>query len=242
MIRVVSYNVNGALDDGAVAEVLRSLAADLVCLQETPVRLRLRRIARDAGLDVAVRAGRRRVGTAILTGERVRVLSTARVPMTRLEGSPERALAHAIVGVGGLRLSVASGQLGMRPDGRPVHARDIERHLSSVGSPAVLGIDLNEPPSGPTARHLGEVLVDAFSAAGDGRGETYPTPDPSARPDHLLLDPALTVERCHVPTHAPIDRASHHRPVVADLSDADREAARDPLTITHATDEAEPAA
>lgn len=242
MIRVVTYNVNGALDDGAVADVLRSLTPDVVCVQETPARLRLRRIARDAGLSVAVRAGRRRVGTAVLTGERVRVLSHARVPLTRLEGSPDRSLAHAIVGIGGLRLSVASAQLGMRPDGRPVHARDIERHLAGVGSPAVLGIDLNEPPSGPTARHLCQALADAFTTAGEGRGETYPTPDPSARPDHLLLDPSLTVERCHVPTFAPIDRASHHRPVVVDLSEADDEASRDPLTISRPTDEAEPAA
>lgn len=226
MIRVVAYNVSGALDAGAVTTVLSALEPDVACLVETPSRLALRRIAGGARLQVGSRAGRRRLGTAVLVGERVRVLSTARADLPGVAGSPDRAAAHAIVGVGSLRLSVLAIQLGLRPDARLAHAVELERFLARVDLPTVLAGDLSEPPSGPTATRFAEILDDAFAVAGQGRGETYPTPDPSSRHDVVFVDRALVVQRCWVPEDPPVDVASHHRPVVVELAAPDAETDR----------------
>lgn len=223
MIRLMAYNVNGALDAAAVTTVLAAVRPDIACVVETPGRLALRRIARNADLHAVARAGRRRLGTAILVGERARVLSSARLDLPGLAGSPDRAAAHAIVGVGSLRLSVLSAQLGLRPDARVAHALELERFLAGIDVPAVLAGDLNEPPGGPTVGHLSRSLTDAFADAGEGHGETYPTPEPTARHDFVFLSPELIAERCWVPSAPPVDVASHHRPVVVELSTSDSE-------------------
>lgn len=229
MIRIVSYNVNGGLDTAAVGNVLAWLKPDLVCLLEAPGRLGQRRIAKAAGLSVISRAGKRRLSTAILASERVRVLSHNSHVLAAPSGVPDRAVAHAIVGIGGLRLSVAAAQLGMRPEVREGHVAELERFLANVDLPSVLCCDLNESAKGPSAARLAEVLQDAFAVAGTGHGDTYPTPDPSTRQDFVFVDPSLAIERAHVPTEPPIDIASHHRPVVVDLAGSDEEPGRLPL-------------
>lgn len=232
MIRVVTYNVNGAIDTAAAATVLATLAPDIVCLLEAPSRFPLRRIARAAGLTVVERAGRRRLSTAILVGHETRVLSHDRFELPSPSGVPARHLAHAIVGVGGHRLSVAATQFGMRPEQREHNLVEVERILDAVELPTVLGVDLNESPNGAVAARLAELLQDAFAVAGSGHGETYPTPDPSTRQDFCFIDHALAIERAHVPTAAPVDIASHHRPVVVDLAGPDADDDRVPTPVT----------
>ncbi len=237
MIRVVTYNVNGALDPAAVGSVLHWLRPDVVCLLETPGRLALRRIANQASLQPVVRTGRRRLSTAILIGERVRLVSHSTLTLAAPEGVKQRSLVHAIVGIGSLRLSVAAVQLGMRPDVRETNAAEIERFLAGVDLPSLLGCDLNESPRGAVAVRLSEVMQDAFATSGTGRGETYPTPDPSARQDFLFVDRALTVLAAHVPDQPPVDVASHHRPLVVDLAGSDLEPDRELAAVTEvATD------
>lgn len=247
MIRVVTYNVNGGLDAAAVGNVLAWLKPDVVALIEAPGRMNLRRVAKSAGLRVVARAGRRRLSNVLLTSERVRVLSHSSHQLPSPPGVPDRDVAHAIVGVGGLRFSVAAAQLGMRPEVRESHVAEVERFLASIDLPSVLCVDLNESAKGPSASRLAEVLQDAFAVAGTGHGNTYPTPDPSTRQDFVFVDPALAIERTHVPTEPPIDIASHHRPVVVDLAGSDEEPERlrdETATDTDATADApvEPAA
>lgn len=243
MIRVVTYNVSGALDTGAVATVLASLRPDVVCLLEAPSRFPLRRIAKSAGLTVVERAGRRRVSTAILVGEDTRLLSHDRFELPSPPGVPTRHLAHAIVGVGGHRLSVAATQFGMQPEQREEHVTAVVRILEAVELPTVLGVDLNESPHGAAATRLAALLQDAFAVAGTGRGETYPTPDPSTRQDFCFVDAVLAIESAHVPSEPPVDVASHHRPVVVDLAGPDSGEDRVPSSLTEvdpASDDDEP--
>jgi endonuclease/exonuclease/phosphatase family metal-dependent hydrolase len=235
MIRVVTYNVNGALDPVAVGTVLARLEPDIVCMLEAPPRLTLRRVARVAGLHPVVRAGRRRLSTVVLVGERARVLSHARHELSAPAGVMPRPVAHAIVGVGALRLSVAAVQLGMRPDVREANAPELERVLADVDLPSVLGMDLNDSPKGPVAVRFAAVMQDAFAVSGRGRGDTYPTPDPSTRQDFCFVDPTLTVIMARVPTDPPVDVASHHRPLVVDVAASDEEPERRP---DHAADAA----
>lgn len=251
MIRVVTYNVNGALDNGAVSTVLAALQPDIVCLLEAPSRFPLRRIARGAGLTVVERAGRRRLSTAILVSDETRVLSHDGFVLSAPPGVPARHLAHAIVGIGGHRLSVAATQFGMRPEMREENVVEVERILDAVDLPTVLGVDLNESPGGVVARRLAATMQDAFAVAGTGRGETYPTPDPSARHDFCFVDRSLAIEQAHVPTDPPIDVASHHRPLVVDLAGPEASGDRLPTDVTELepvedevedTEAAEPAA
>lgn len=224
MTRLVTWNVNGALDPGAVGRVLAQLEPDIVALIETPSRLGLRRLARATELRVIARAGTRRVGVAILAGERCRVLSTAVVELPGVEGSPDREAAHAIIGVGPLRLSVVGVQLGLHPEVRMAHAARLERFIATIDLATVLAGDLSEPPGGPAVQRLTGLLDDAFARAGTGSGMTYPTPEPTARHDYVLVAPSLHVETCWVPSEAPIDTASHHRPVVVVLGGPDSSA------------------
>ena len=225
MIRAVTYNLSGASDAAGIVEVLSELDADIVCALETPGRFPLRRMARRAGLDVAAAAGRRRAGVAVLTGRRVRVVSADTHELPRVAGVPRRHLAQAILSAEGLRLVAVALQLGLRPDVRERHVGAAEDLIAKVQAPPLLGADLNEAPGGPIAGRLAASLQDAFAIAGVGDGDTYPNPEPVARKSFMYVAPSVTVIRAWVPDQGPAVTASHHRPVVVELSEPLGEAA-----------------
>jgi endonuclease/exonuclease/phosphatase family metal-dependent hydrolase len=228
VIRVVAYNVSGGLDLGAAGEVLATLEPSIVCLLERPGSGRLSRLARRSGLELAVRAGRRGSGNAVLVHPDVRVRSTSGFPLTAPPEVPRREASQAIVSVGGLRLSVTAVQLGLRPEVRRTNLDELLRFLDTIDAPTVLGCDLNESVRSPVAAAFAERFQDAHAIAGTGGGETYPTSDPSSRQDFVFADRALTLLGAFVASLPPVDVASHHRPVVADLAGRDDEATRLP--------------
>lgn len=217
MIRVVTYNVSGGLDTGAVSSVLRRLDPTIVCLLERPGGGRLRSVAKACNLEVVARAGRRGSGTAILASDRVRVLASARVPLTVPKDVPTREATQAILGVDGLRLSVTAVQFGLRPEVRRTNQEELLAYLDSIDLPKIVGADLNESARAPVATALADAFQDAHSVAGGPGGETYPTSDPSTRQDFVFVDRALRVLTCRVPSEPPVDVASHHRPVLAEI-------------------------
>lgn len=217
MIRVVTYNVSGGLDSEAIGSVLRRLEATIVCLLERPGGGRLRKLARTCDLEVAAKAGRKGSGTAILVNDQVRMLATASVPLTVPKDVPTREATQAIVGVDGTRISVTAVQFGLRPDVRQTNLEELFAYLDSIELPKVIGADLNGSVRSPVAAALAERYQDAFGVWGSPGGETYPTTDPSTRQDFVFADHRLRVLSCRVPTEPPVDVASHHRPVVAEL-------------------------
>lgn len=217
MIRVVAYNVSGGVDLAAATEVLSTLAPQIVCVVETPSPSRLRRVARDTGLEVAARSGRGGTGTAVLVAPQLNVLSTGGASLTAPRQVPRREASHAIISSGGSRLSVTAVQFGLRPEVRQVNLEELMGFLVSVDAPTILGCDLNESPRAPVTAQLAASYRDAHTAAGIGAGLTYPTSDPVTRQDHVFVDPALRVVSCRTVGDAPVERASHHRPVVADV-------------------------
>lgn len=223
MIRVVVYNVSGGQEWGGVRDVLTAVEPDVVLLFETPPRFVLRRIARRSRLGLAVRTGGRRFGVAVLTGQRVRMINSADHRLSSYEGSPDRTVAQAILGVGTVRFAVFAAQLGLNPDIRTSHRAELEQHLARVDAPVLLGIDLNEPPGGPNADRLSEVLLDAFAVAGEGPGSTFPNPEPIARKTFLYVDRSLAVGRAWVPSDPPVGTASHHRPLVVEFAEPGEE-------------------
>jgi endonuclease/exonuclease/phosphatase family metal-dependent hydrolase len=226
MIRVVAYNVSGGLDLGAAAEVLSALQPSLVCVLERPSTARLARLARRSQLEVAVRAGRRGSGNAVLVDPDVRVRSTSVLPLTAPPEVPRREASQAIVRVGGLGLSITAVQLGLRPEVRQTNHDELLRFLDTIDAPTVLGCDLNESVRSPVASAFAQRFQDAHAVAGTGGGETYPTADPSTRQDFVFVDRSLTLLGAFVATAPPVGIASHHRPVVVDLAGREDDASR----------------
>lgn len=193
----------------------------MVCASEVPGRFALSRLARRSNLSVVTRRGKRGWASAILASHDVHVRTRGVIDLPASDGVPDRVATTAILAAGGIRLAVVSVQLGLRPEVREQHAHLLERAMASIDAPTVLAGDLNETPSGVVATRFAEVLEDAFAVAGEGRGETYPNPDPSARRDLVYVDRRLAVQRCWVPSISPISVASHHRPVVVELAGTD---------------------
>ncbi len=79
--------------------------------------------------------------------------------------------------------------------------------------PEVLVGDLNARPTAPELAPLFERFLDAWTAAGEGNGFTFPAPAPTARIDYVLVSPQLRVRRVHVPALP----GSDHLPLVAEL-------------------------
>ena len=234
VLRVASWNVRDLLGDPfALRRVLRSLRADVVCLQEAPRRLgggwRTSRLARDAGLRHAA-GGRLSGGTAVLLGPHVgvRSLLAARLPvrgvLTRTRGVVLAELAAVSGPAAGLALTVACLHLPLEPDLRLRHARLAGRAIARRPSPYVVCGDLNEPPGGPAWRELTTVASDPAP----GAGPTFPAGREHARLDAVLVGAGLRVVRYGDGDvdHADVLAATDHLPVVADLEPAGRDPAR----------------
>lgn len=221
-LRVVVYNVRGFRDGaGRVAAVLRQLRPDLVLMNETGGRMRLRRLARDVGMDVAPDPWsplRRRVKNAILVRSPWRILehhlhrftdSVRWYPRGALIGRIERS---------GIEVRTICVHLGVDPAERRRHVGDLLSVVDGLDGPVLLGGDLNEHPQRRATASLGERLWDAWLLGGDVAGETFPAHAPTARIDFLFVSEGVRVERAMVPATPEARIASDHRPVVAEVS------------------------
>jgi endonuclease/exonuclease/phosphatase family metal-dependent hydrolase len=220
-IRVLTWNVHDLLGDPlAVVAVLRSAAADVVCLQEAPrlvrTRPRIAALARKAGL-LFVTGGRESAGTALLCSMRAVVTAEAavRLPTTGRLTRP-RGLAHARIGLPGTApLHVASVHLGLSPEERARHAALVVELLTPSGGAVVVAGDVNETPGGPSWAALAAVAADPAP----GAPPTFPARSPDRRLDAVLAGPAVTVREYGEwrPDEALVRRASDHYPVLAVL-------------------------
>lgn len=131
----------------------------------------------------------------------------------------ERGFVVAHVRRAGVRVSAVSAHLGLSSRERERHARELTDALAgSQGQGAlVVGADLNEGPDGPAARWIAGRLYDAFLAAPEGPGETFPAAAPTARIDFLFVNERVQVDRAWVIGSALARMASDHRPVLADV-------------------------
>lgn len=226
-LRLVSYNVRDLLDDReAVAHVLRSLRADVVCLQEAPRRWfdvhRLRRLALVTGL-AQVAGGRWGGGTAVLVHPRLSVVhaETRRLPVA---GALTRTRGYALATVAapdGARVTAVSVHLPLREAERVDHSRRVLAGLRAVGPPPyVVAGDLNEAADGPAWTTLGACVRDGADAV--ARQPTYPAHRPRHRIDAVLVSAGFDVR---VRVAGAVDgldaevlsAASDHLPLVAEL-------------------------
>ena len=223
-LRVLSYNIRSLRDDKhAVADVIRSCAADVVCIQEAPRFLRWRSkraaIAREAGLVVAT--ADRPAGLMLMTSLRVKVVRTGFHLFSKSPDLHQRGVCWADVVVGGVSWRIASIHLSLDAAERQRHQGELWSCLTAgdvESLPLVVAGDVNETSDGPVWTDLATRLVDAAVAA-DGVADTFSAANPHKRIDGIFVDPAVTVLSCRVVDDVPgVRAASDHLPVLADLS------------------------
>lgn len=215
-LRVVSYNVHSLRDDlDALVTVVRGLKPDVVIVQEAPRRWRWRSkcagLAHSFGLYYAC-GGLPSLGNLIVTSLRVSVSSAwcLRYPLT--PGRHMRGAAFAECSVPGASPFVVVGtHLSTYDTERPLQASLLMPALRACRAPLILGLDLNETPTGPSWQLLATDLADL------GGDFTFPARSPDRRIDALLIDPRIQIDRLEAFRSPLTDRASDHLPLVADL-------------------------
>ncbi|WP_214103647.1 endonuclease/exonuclease/phosphatase family protein [Acrocarpospora catenulata] len=219
MIRVASYNVRGLRDDrAALARVIAALRADVLCLQEVP----LRRGPLEAVTGMRLVIGRK---VAVLVADGVTVLYAGWHRLRWFPGLERRAVAVAVVEAAGLRLAVGSVHLDLHQGARVAHAPEVlarvEAAAARFGALPVLAGDVNEQPGQPCWRYLAGRLTDAYAVAPRGDGCTFPSRRPDKRIDAIFVGPGLAVRACGTTDPAPtpddLRRATDHLPVVAEI-------------------------
>ena len=221
-LRVLVYNVHGfraGID--RVAEVVARFEPDLVFLNETGGRWRLRRFARELGMRAAADPWspfRRRVKDAVLVRPPWRVRGHRLVRFDPSEWFLPRGALVAEVARDGCGCTAIATHLGLRPRERNAHARELVGLVDRAEHPVIVGGDLNEPPDGRAFGILAERLWDAWLLGGDVAGETFPATEATARIDVVFVSEGIRVERVLVPADEGVRSASDHRPVVAELT------------------------
>lgn|SRR5690554_1648928 len=217
-LRVVSFNVRALRDDrAAVVRTLRSLDADIACLQEVPrfVRWRSRNaaLARESNLLYAGGGGTTG-GTAMYAAVRVDVRDVREYRLSRTPGLHRRGAVGARVHKAGASAVVAAFHLGLDAEERGRHRSELLSFVDRYGDgTVVLAGDVNEPPDHPTWQSLAAELTDA--GAGD-KTPTFPTPSPRHRIDGIFVRGAR-ITSYQVFDGPDVRAASDHHPVVADL-------------------------
>jgi endonuclease/exonuclease/phosphatase family metal-dependent hydrolase len=228
-LRVVSYNVRSfRAGVGEAAALLKDEAPDLVLVQEAGPRRRLHAAARALGME-SVSSHRRfsRVRNAVLFRPPWRAIEVTVRYLSRERGAYPRGFVAVRLGRSGERLTAVSAHFSLTASERLRHAREFTDALAGIRGRIVVGADLNEEPGRPAVRWLTERLFDCYRERGEGPGETFPATSPTARIDYLLVTDGLTPLACRVAAGPRAERASDHRPVIADVEiEASSEAVR----------------
>ena len=221
-IRVASYNVRGLKDDRtALVETIRSIAPDILLLQEVPRHPisghRIANFADEVGLTWF--GGKRfQMSTTLMTSLRLDVLNAThgRLPVRVLD--EPRGYGMATVRLPGHQPIVAGSlHLSLRGADRPRQAKEFLATATALRLPIVVGGDLNEEPSGSAWRYLGRELHEV-----SGGDPTYSARQPHKRIDGIFasgLLPAVTPELSL--SGNLLAAATDHLPVVVDLDVGD---------------------
>jgi endonuclease/exonuclease/phosphatase family metal-dependent hydrolase len=197
---------------GAVAGVIRAEEIDILLLQESGPRRRLRALGAALGMRVCADPSaflRRRVQNAVLigTGDVVRYHF-----LQFSEGSllyPRGALIARI----DEDLSVVSVHLGLSGSERGRHVEQLIELARGSSGRFVIGGDLNALPGDPGPTLLASRASDCWDAVGQGDGHTFPASSPRTRIDYLFAGPAVQPLRAWTAGGT----VSDHLMVVADL-------------------------
>jgi endonuclease/exonuclease/phosphatase family metal-dependent hydrolase len=212
-MRVATWNVHGLRARAeAVAGVVRDQAVDILLLQESGPRRRLRALGATLGMVVCgdpPAFPRRRIQNAAL------VRPTPGVRSHRLirfdAGSVLHPRGALIVRLDDL--TAVSVHLGLKGAERGRHVERLLEILRDIDEPVVIGADLNAHPEDAGPARIAASYPDVWTRAGDGEGRTLPSHTPTARIDYLFASPAVQPLRAWTAGGT----VSDHLMVVADL-------------------------
>jgi endonuclease/exonuclease/phosphatase family metal-dependent hydrolase len=190
-------------------------------VHECGSRPRLRRFARSLQMRaVSTRLFPlvRQVRNAVLVRPPWRVVQYRLHRFDRSQRFYPRGALVAVIGRAGYRVAALSVHLGLTPSERVRHAKELVDLAQSMGEPVVIGADLNDGPESKSASWVAERLWDAWPKAGEGSGETFPAPDPTARIDYLFVTEHFTIDRAMVVASPQARETSDHLPLLADLT------------------------
>ena len=224
-LRIVSWNVRKAVgldwrrDPARVLAVLRTLAADIVLLQEADRRLPPRPPALPHGL--VARAGWTALdadpatpsighhGNAVLLGPGLAAEHVEGIELPGLE--PRGAVVARVAGRGG-RVTVAGLHLGLRASDRRRQVLRAAEAAARAGGPLVLGGDVNE------WRPDADALPCPDGWAWVVPGPSFHADLPRLALDRFLCGPGVAVRGSGVLARALARRASDHLPVWLDVT------------------------
>ena len=223
-MRVVSYNIRSLRDDRqAVARVLRSIDADVVCIQEAPRflfwRRSCRRLADAAGLLI-VGGGRSAAANLLLAQPSIEVLVARDVLFSKDRGLHQRGLAMVQLRWKGRAVAVAGTHLDGVEEPRLRHIGELYDAIEDfvpAGVPLALAGDVNSEPGSRSWEALCVGGRDAFAVAGRGDGMTATPKQPTRRIDAVFVSDGASVLTCTALDTPDVRRASDHRPVVVDI-------------------------
>ena len=216
VFRIATWNVHG-LRGGvdAVAEVVRAEGVDVLLLQESGPRRRLRALGQLLGSIVCADPlvfPRRRVQNAVLLpSSRAR---SVRSRLVRFAGGSVIDPRGVLLTEFDERWTAASAHLGLRGAERGRHVAQLTGLLEGFPDGFVLGGDLNALPGEPGPSRIAGLATDVWDAAGEGPGATYPAAAPTARIDYLYAGPAVRPIRAWTAGGA----VSDHLMVVAEVA------------------------
>ena len=222
-IRVATWNVHGLRGGvGAVAEVVRGEAVDVLLLQESGPRRRLQALGAALGMAVCddpPAVPRRRVQNAVLARP-PRAVHPHR--LIRFDGGSLLHPRGALIAHLG-DLTAVSVHLGVAGPERGRHAEQLIEILGAIEEPVVVGGDLNAHPAEVVPASIAARYPDAWERVRDGQdpgqdhgqdhGNTFPSDGPVARIDYLFTGPALQPLRAWTVGGT----VSDHLMVIADL-------------------------
>ena len=215
VLRVATWNVHGLRGGvAAVARTVRDEAIDVLLLQESGPRGRLRELGKELGWIVCAdpRAfPRRRIQNAVLlkpsSGGR------AHSHLVRFEDGSLLHPRGALLAETDDGWTVVSVHLGLRGPERGRHLEQLASMIERSSSSFVIGADMNALPEdlGPAA--VRRWATDCWATVGEGTGATFPSSEPTARIDYLFVGPTITPLRAWTVTST----TSDHFMVVAEV-------------------------
>lgn len=210
LLSVANFNIKAgkAYAGGLLPDIAAAIAdwdADVVILQEVDRDRpgsgsvdQAAWLAETLGYDYAygpnvLGPGTAAYGTAILS--RFEILESFNSALPNLPGGEPRGLLRAVIDAPGKPISIYSTHLQHKSefaDLRLLQAQAVLEQIDRDPHPALLGGDFNSGPTTEVAQLLFSELTDAWTAAGEGNGATWPSGIPKARID-FLLDRGLDV-------------------------------------------------
>ncbi len=239
-LRIMTYNVHscigmdGKLSAERIARVIARANPDVVALQE----LDAGRVRTD-GIDQAhliagylemefhfhpaIHIEEERYGDAILTHLPMRLIKAGTLP--GLAGRPRlepRGALWVAIDLYGTEIQIINTHLGLLPSERLAQIAALlgDEWLGhpQCRGPVILCGDLNATPASPLYRLLLRRLRDAQIENTSSRPlKTFSGRVPSARIDHIFIQPGLEVINIEVPRSELVQVASDHLPLIAEL-------------------------